>query len=96
MEPVKLALSKCKWLVLDSGIVMVPGGTLVVPPPKMSFLAVWALPKSVISALPHWRSCCCDLQQHDSDVVVEYHNSMISIMADSVTGSRESGDQRTC
>lgn len=63
---------------------MVPEGTLVVPPPTMGFLAVWALPKSVISVLPHWRSRCCDLQQHDSDVVVEYPNSTNSIIGDSI------------
>lgn len=78
VDAAKLPLSKCKWLVLDSKC----AGLLV---PKISFLAVWALPKSVISAQPHWRSCCGDVQQPDSDVIVEYYNSMISITGDSVT-----------
>lgn len=49
-------------------------------------LGVWAnrislhYPRLPISAMPHWRSCCFDLHQHESDVVIEYHNSTISII----------------
>lgn len=61
---------------------MVPGGTLVIPPPKRSF-SVCGLFQN--RSLQHCQTggravVTC----RDSDVVIEYHHSMISIIGDSV------------
>lgn len=76
----------CSW-VIDSFQVPVLISVWMFP----VSLGVWArrislhYPRLVISALPHWRSCCFDLHQQSSHALIESHNSTISIIGDPYT-----------